>query len=639
MSLSPILPGRLPNSFGFGRLNQQIRSGQLELQRLQDQLTTGQQFLVPSEDPSSALNTIVLQTQLERQQQFKANVQTDRSLLGATETALTSVSDVVNTAKSLVLQGIGDSSSEAERLGLATEVGGLIDQVLNTANTKFRGRYLFAGTGTSSAPFEVTDAGTVRYVGNSQEIGSFITDSQQVVNNVDGHSAFNVLTSVEGDDLNVALTTGTRLSQLHGGAGLDVGSIDILLQDGATTVSRTVDLSLAETVGDIKAFIEDAFAGQALTVTVDIDPASLSGLQLTPSSGTVAVSDIAGSRVASDLGISSAATAQISGLDLDPAVSIHTRLADLNNGTGIGTTAGTGLLIQNGERSAVIDVSSAVTVQDLFNQIRLADLDVDAAVNADGTGITIISRVAGAAFSVGENNGGVATALGIRTLTGDTLLSDLNGGAGVPLQPGGTLEITRRDGSLTSVDLTGTQTIQQVIDAVNAAGGGTLTATLNTVGNGISISDSSGTGPLSVAATDAAVALGVSGSESDPAESLTGRDVNPQKSSGLISVLTSLAQALRSGDDAELTRLNGQIDAEADRLFQTLSEIGVRTQTLENVENRLLDDELLINEDLSKQFDADLAEVLSSFVAQQQVLQATYQVAGQGLQLNLLQFL
>jgi flagellar hook-associated protein 3 FlgL len=104
-------------------------------------------------------------------------------------------------------------------------------------------------------------------------------------------------------------------------------------------------------------------------------------------------------------------------------------------------------------------------------------------------------------------------------------------------------------------------------------------------------------------------------------------------------VLTSLEQALRLGDDAELTRLSSQVDAEADRFFQTLAELGVRTRTLEDVENRLLDEEVLINEDLSKQFDADLAEVLSNFVAQQQVLQATYQVAGQGLQLNLLQFL
>lgn len=639
MTIGPLFPGRLPNSFSFRRLNQQIQNGQLELQRFQDQLTTGQQYLVPSEDPSSALNTIVLQTRLERQQQFKANVETDRSLLGATENALSSVSDVVNSAKSIVLQGFGSTVTEDERRGLATEVSGLINTVLNSANTKFRGRFLFAGTETDSAPFELAGDGNILYAGNSQQISSFIDLGQQIVNNLDGQSAFNVLTSVESDDLNVAVTTETRLSQLHGGAGLESGSIDIVLQDGGTTVSRTVDLSLAETIGDVKTFIEDAFAGQALTVTVDVDPGSPSGLRLTPSSGTVAVSDQAGSRVASDLGILSAATAQISGSDLDPTISIHSRLTDLNNGTGIGPTVGTGLLINVGENSAVVDVSSAVTIQDLFNEIRLAGLDVDAGVSADGAGISIVSRLSGAEFSIGENGGGVASALGIRTTTADTLLSDLNGGIGAQLQSGGTLEITRRDGSLTSVDLSVAQTVQDVIDAIGAVGGGTLTASLNLVGNGISISDTSGAGPLTIAENDVAIALGVAGTEVNPAADLVGKDVNTKKSDGLLSVLTSLEQALLIGDDAALTTISDQIDSEADRFFQTLGELGVRAQTLEAVENRLLDDEVLINEDLSQQFDADLAEVLSSFVAQQQVLQATYQVAGQGFQLSLIQFL
>lgn len=638
MSIGPLFPGRLPNSFSFRRLNQQIQNGQLELQRFQDQLTTGQQYLVPSEDPSSALNTIVLQTRLERQQQFKANVETDRSLLGATENALSSVSDVVNSAKSIVLQGFGSTVTEDERRGLATEVSGLINTVLNSANTKFRGRFLFAGTETDSAPFELK-GGDVLYSGNSQQIGSHIDLGQQIVNNLDGQSAFNVLTTVESDDLNVSLATETRLSQLHGGAGLELGSFDITLQDGGTTVARTIDLSLAETIGDVKTFVEDAFAGQALTVTVDIDPASPSGFRVTPSSGTVAVSDIAGSRVASDLGITSVATAQIAGGDLDPAISIHSRLADLNNGTGIGPTAGTGLLINVGEKSAVVDVASAVTVQDLFNRIRLAGLDLDADVSADGSGISIVSRLSGAEFSIGENGGGVATALGIRTLTGDTLLSDLNSGTGAQLQAAGTLEITRRDGSLTSVDVSSAQTIQDVIDAVDAAGGGTLTASLNIVGNGISISDTSGAGPLTVSENGTSLALGIAGTEANAAVALTGQDVNTQKSDGLLSVLTSLEQALLVGDDAALNKLSAQIDAEADRFFQALGELGVRAQTLEAVENRLLDDEVLINEDLSQQFDADLAEVLSSFVAQQQVLQATYQVAGQGFQLSLIQFL
>ena len=641
MSIGPILSGRLPNSFTAGRLNQQIQSAQAELQRIQDQLTSGQQYLAPSESPASALATIVLQTRLERQEQFKTNVQTDRSLLSATENAVSSVSNSVNAAKGIILQGIGDTSTQAERDGLAIEVGGLLRQVLNASNTQFRGRFLFGGTENDSAPFELMGNGQVLYHGNSQQIGSIVGVGQQIVNNLDGDSAFNVLTTVESNDLDVALTFDTRLSDLHGGTGIDLGSFDVVVQDGATTVSRTVDLTFAETVADVKTIIEDAFAGQPITVTVDVDPLSRSGLRLTPSSGTVAVSDIAGSRVARDLGITSVATAQLSGKNVNPVISIHSRLADLNGGTGVDAAPGTGLLIRNGDNSTVIDVSSTDTVQDLFNRIRLANPDLDVGISASGDGITIVSRLAGAELSIGESNGTVATALGIRTLTANTLLSDLNEGTGAQLQSSGILEITRRDASTVSVDVSSAQTVQQVLDAINTVDPGNLTATLNAVGNGISLVDNSGTGPLTVAASDTSSALGLAGSETgtDPTVALAGNDVNSRKSQGLISVLTALEQALRNGDDAELTKLHSQLDVEANRIFQTIGELGVRARTLDDVENRLLDDEVLINETLSQEFDADLAEVLSAFVAQQQVLEATYRVAGQGFQLSLIQFL
>ena len=111
MSLGPILPGRLPNSFAASRLTSQIATARTEIQRLQDQLTTGQQFLVGSDDPSSALRTIILQKRLEQNQQYVANVQTDRSLLATTEDAFSVVSDSINQVKTLVLQGFGDTET------------------------------------------------------------------------------------------------------------------------------------------------------------------------------------------------------------------------------------------------------------------------------------------------------------------------------------------------------------------------------------------------------------------------------------------------------------------------------------------------------------------------------------------------
>lgn len=209
MSLGPILPGRLPNSFAAERLAISIQSARIDIQKLEDRLVTGQKYQVLSEDPSSALRTILLQKRLERKQQFQVNIQNDTSLLAATEGSLSSVNDTVNLAKSFVLQGIGDSVSDTARQGLATEVGALVRQVINTANSQFRGRYLFGGSQTEAAPFELTGNGAVRYSGDQLSIESFLDFELLASNNVDGDTAFNALTKVDGGDLDVALTLET----------------------------------------------------------------------------------------------------------------------------------------------------------------------------------------------------------------------------------------------------------------------------------------------------------------------------------------------------------------------------------------------------------------------------------------------
>ena len=641
MSLGPILPGRLPNSFAASRLTSQIATARTEIQRLQDQLTTGQRFLVGSEDPSSALRTIILQKRLEQNQQYVANVQTDRSLLATTEDAFSVVSDSINQVKTLVLQGFGDTVSDDARQGLATEVDGVLRGVMNAANTKFRGRFLFGGSESGQTPFELLANGQIRYNGDTQSLNSLAGRGIQIANNLDGVTAFNSLATVDSGDLDVALTLDTKLSNLHGGLGLKLGSITVTVDDGTDSETQNVDLTQARTIGDVKAILEDAFAGSAVNLTVDIDPTSLSGLRVTASTGTVAISDVAGSRVASDLGIESAAVATINGGDLDPRITLQSKLSDLNGGTGIGATSGNGLLISNGSKAGVVDISSAVTVEDLFNELQLAGLDLATDLNDSGNGIAVSSRVSGADFSIGENNGSNATLLGIRTLTGDTRLADLNRGLGVPLSSNQPLEITRRNGLIAKVDISGAVRIQDVIDAINGIQPGSLVASLNTVGNGITLLDNSGTGPLSVASNETSQALGLAGSETgnDNTVPLVGQDTAPRESQGILSLLSSISVALRNGDDRELTRLNNLFEDESSRTLQVRGELGTRLRTLDEIENRLADEEVQLNDDLSKEFDADLSQVLTSFLAYQQTLQATYQVASDSFGLSLLSFL
>jgi len=641
MAIGPILPGRLPNALAAGRLAKNVEANKFALQELEDQITTGHQFQTIGQSPAKALRTVILQKTLERKQQFVANVQTDRSLLNATEDALTSVGDSLNTAKALLLQGLSSGANDTEREALANEVSSIIQSITTAGNSKFRGRFLFGGSESQQVPFDLVGTGQVRYRGDAASVESFLDYDIKVTNNIDGVTAFNALATVRGQDLDVALTLDTRIADLHGGEGVELGTIVVSASDGATTTAVEVDLSNAESLNDIKTRIEAAFASTANPVTVDIEPTSQRGLRVTPTSGTIEISDVTGSRVAHDLGIDSAPVAVVAGHDLNPRLTLKTNLLSLNSGTGIGPTTGNGLQITVGTRSQTVDISAAETIEDLFNTLKMAGLDLDVGFTADGSGLSISSRVNAVPFSIGEHNGQNATLLGIRTMTTEVSLSELNHGIGVPLEGGSTFSITRRDGRVDSVDIAGATTVQDVLDRINAIDPGVLSAGLNPVGNGIALFDSSGSGPLSIETNAVAESLGLVGTESgsDPAIPLTGRDIHTRQSDGVFSILGQLEGALRRGDVRDLGRLNGQLDEEANRFFTLRGLVGTRQRALDEAENRLSDEQILINEGLAENFDIDIAEVITAYTSRQQSLEATYEVVSRTVNLNLIAFL
>lgn len=636
MEIGPLLPGRIPGSLVTDRLNEQLHSAHTDMTRLQDQIASGQKFFLPSESPNAAVRTIGLQKLLERKQQMSSNVESSQSLLAATEGAIASVSDALNKAKQLASAGIGDSTGAGEKQAMALEVQALIRQVVNAGNSTFRGRYLFGGSDTDAPPFTLLAEEAVRYDGDVLPLNSFLDFGLLQATNVDGHSAFGALTAPVGSDVNPALTLQTSLTDLYGGSGVPPGAVTITLS--SPVAAQTIDLTEAKTIGDLKSLIENAFTPGAITVAVNV---AKNGIVITPTAGTVAIADVPGGNTARDLNIASAAVAQVNSGDLDPRLSLVTNLADLNGGTGIGATAGNGLRIVNGDTIKTLDISAAVTVEDLLNLLHSPDLQLHADLNAAGNGFAISGRLSGVNFSIGENNGSNATLLGIRTMTAGTLLSDLNFGAGVPVNAGQPLTITRRDGTTVNVDLSGSITLQDILTKINAVDPGDLVASLNTVGNGISLTDNSGALALSVDSGEMAVALGMGGTEpgNNPAVPLVGKDPNPREVSGTLNLLMRLQKALVSNNNNELVRVNALADKELTRLTQVRGEVGGRLQILEDVGNRLKDEDVQTQEAISRDFDADLAQLITELLARQTAFEATLRTASQSLQLTLFNYL
>jgi len=142
-------------------------------------------------------------------------------------------------------------------------------------------------------------------------------------------------------------------------------------------------------------------------------------------------------------------------------------------------------------------------------------------------------------------------------LNGNTLLSDLNGGAGVAL---GSFDITDRAGLITNVTVVAGMTVNDVITAINV--GANLTASLNSSQTGLQITDSSGTILQSLTVTESgsttAADLGILKANDG---NIVGGDLNP------ILTSTTLISDLDGGNGLTLGQIdivNGALSATVD---------------------------------------------------------------------------
>ncbi len=493
MNVVPLSIARVSMQMKGSLLTGTLQSDQLAMLKVQQQLSTQQRLTKPSDDPAAAIGILRTKSQLASNVQEMSNLNFAAGFLSQADNTLGSVSDLINQASSVASSQVGTGVTADQRAAQAQVVNSMLTQLMTLANTKYQGQAVFGGAATGGDPF-VAAAGGYRYVGSQGAQGVLTSDGATLDYTVNGGQVFGGVTGqVTGNqNLSPALTSSTRLADVSGatGKGVSLGTVNLTV--GATTVA--VDLSKAATAGDVVGLMNAALTGTGSDATVALSGGSF--VVNGDSTQGVTIADVTGGTAAANLGIggSVAATATMTGGNLGAKVTATTTLASLNGGAGVSAS---GLLISNGGTTATISMGGLTTVGDLLNAINGAGVNVQASLNADGTGINVVNPVSGSAMSIGENGGTTAGDLGIRSLTGTTKLAGLNNGTGVGVStlggPTGQMVVTRTDGTSFNVTVDGVKTASQLIAAINGATGNTtVTAAMNPTGNGITLTDTAG---------------------------------------------------------------------------------------------------------------------------------------------------
>ncbi|NWG13341.1 MAG: flagellar hook-associated protein FlgL [Acidobacteria bacterium] len=252
------------------------------------QVSSGKKILSLADSPSGSAELVDIRSQLAELDQYRANASSGSFLVGLAEAILSSAHNVVT---SIYTRGSAGATSywDADELAtLAAEVRVLRDELLSLANSAANGRYLFAGSRVTEAPFTL-DGDQVSYRGDTVENKISVADGLEVKQNVPGSAAFSsafaaieaLLTALDSGDLagmNAALSqfSGALRDVSWARADLGVSLAAIQSAESEQNIRETVlrsrrgaiqDADLVEAVSRLKsneAALEATFTARAV---------------------------------------------------------------------------------------------------------------------------------------------------------------------------------------------------------------------------------------------------------------------------------------------------------------------------------------------------------------------------------------
>ena len=657
-SFYPVVAGRVSDSAARHRSLYQVQIGRIAMQELERQLSTGERFAKPSDDPTAALRVIGLQRELEFRAQTARNLDSAQGYLNATESSLGNVQDLMTEFRGLGVEASGNLSSEADRSGWINQIDAGIQRLVAASNTKYLDRYLFTG-GVVQTPTVSQSNSAVVFQGNQLSLQSLADQQDYLTHNVTGNKAFGLLsTAVEGiTPLAPNAIASTRLAELNSGRGVSPGAI----QFSSGTDNVIVDVANADRLEDVLGAINGKVSLDGRAIHASLINGQLQIQYDDGSPGTIRIAEVGTGRTANDLGIrttSPSPALPIVSNNLSPRVRGTTSLAQLNNGAGFNWQEG--FQIEQAGVSYNVDFSGAQTVDDMLNAINRSGASVYADLS-DGSGaLRIRSTASGVDFTIRENTGTLAQSLGVRTFSGQTRLSELNYGRGVSFGEASDLRLTRHDGTTFDVSLKGAITVQDVLDRINNHADNQdpvnrISAVLQQSANGIQLTSTPPVGPPdpvpikieAAGGSSAAWDLGLikigetqstatlSGSDYQ----IAGSDPNPQEVKGMFNSLFRLREAIRNQDQNGISRAVALIDQDLSRLSLTRGSLGVEQQRIDSLKVNQELTTINLKADQSSLFEADFPSIISELNARQIAYEASLKLLGNANQTSLFNYI
>jgi flagellar hook-associated protein 3 FlgL len=161
------------------------RSSQ-QLNQLSQESASGNLINAPSDDPTGFAEVASIDARLTIIQGRNSVATVAANNIDVASGALSSAADILDQAQQVAIESANGDVDAATRAQAATQVLGLVQQMIQLGNTEGTDGYVFGGTSTGTPPFDAAG----NYTGNNGVTQVAVADGVLVTSNVSGADAF-----------------------------------------------------------------------------------------------------------------------------------------------------------------------------------------------------------------------------------------------------------------------------------------------------------------------------------------------------------------------------------------------------------------------------------------------------------------
>lgn len=175
----------------FRSQTENIQDLKTQTVKLQEQIATGKQVNLASDDPVAFSDLAMLKARGARLHQYGRNIDVARQRLSLEEASLSQATNILTRLHELSIQGANDTLTAADRKLMSNEVQGLSKSLVALANTQDANGLPIFGGFQSAQPFQqTTPDGPVFYKGDAYEVEQVVGDHEKVTVGFSGHEVF-----------------------------------------------------------------------------------------------------------------------------------------------------------------------------------------------------------------------------------------------------------------------------------------------------------------------------------------------------------------------------------------------------------------------------------------------------------------